>query len=70
MYVYIRSEHTLWTVGFYDPQGKWRPESDHSTSEEAAARVHWLNGGKDTDDDRLAGSYGEYIHRYFPEKET
>lgn len=35
----------LWTVGFYDPSGKFHPESDHSTKEEAAARVHYLNGG-------------------------
>ena len=45
MYVYIRSEPGLWTVGFYDPQGKWHPDSDHSNSEEAAKRCHWLNGG-------------------------
>jgi len=23
MYVYIRSEPSLWTVGFYAPDGKW-----------------------------------------------
>jgi len=28
-YVYIRSEPQLWTVGFYKPDGKWEPESDH-----------------------------------------
>lgn len=44
MYVYIRTETFLWTVGFYDPQGQWQPESDHSTPEAAAARVAWLNG--------------------------
>jgi hypothetical protein len=47
-YVYIQSEfgeYPLWTVGFYDPNGKWQPESDHSSSEEAAQRVHYLNGG-------------------------
>ena len=44
MYVYIRSEPNLWTVGFYDPTGKWNPESDHDTPEEAAERVHYLNG--------------------------
>ncbi len=47
MYVYIKSEARLWTVGFYDPKGQWVPESDHPTKEEAANRVHWLNGGKD-----------------------
>ncbi len=46
MYVYIESEHNLWTVGFYSPDGKWHPESDHASKEEAAERVHYLNGGK------------------------
>jgi hypothetical protein len=53
-YVYIKSEkatkdnnyHALYTVGFYDPNGIWQPESDHSSVEEAAARVNYLNGGK------------------------
>lgn len=46
MYVYIKSEPNLFTVGFYKPDGKWEPESDHSTREEAANRVAWLNGSK------------------------
>lgn len=46
MYVYIQSEPRLFTVGFYDPQGTWNPESDHSDSEAAAKRVAWLNGSK------------------------
>lgn len=45
MYVYIRSEPGLFTVGFCDPSGKWHPESDHSNQEDAANRVHFLNGG-------------------------
>jgi len=45
MYVYIRSEPNLWTVGFYAPDGKWNSESDYSSREEAAKRVHYLNGG-------------------------
>jgi hypothetical protein len=44
MYVYVQSEPGLWTVGFYDPQGQWIAESDHSSADEAATRVHWLNG--------------------------
>lgn len=44
-YVYIKSEPNLYTVGFYKPDGKWEPESDHGNTAEAAARVHWLNGG-------------------------
>ncbi len=47
MYVYIESEPGLWTVGFYDPTEGFRPESDHKTPEAAAARVHYLNGGRD-----------------------
>jgi len=45
MYVYIKSEPGLWTVGFYKPDGTWTPESDHPSPEEAAKRVEWLNGG-------------------------
>jgi hypothetical protein len=44
-YVYVRSEPTLWTVGFYQPNGRWEPDSDHGSAKEAAARVRWLNGG-------------------------
>ena len=52
MYVYIQSEfagrdyadHDLFTVGFYRQDGKWEPESDHSTMEGAAERVSYLNG--------------------------
>lgn len=49
MYVYIQTEgglDQLWTVGFYRPDGRWEPESDHDTPESAAARVRYLNGGK------------------------
>ena len=46
MYVYIRSETNLWTVGFYNPDGKWVPESDWESTEKAAERVHYLNGGE------------------------
>jgi len=45
-YVYIKSEPKLWTVGFYHPNGEWEAESDYSSAEKAAERVHWLNGGK------------------------
>jgi hypothetical protein len=44
-WVYIKSEPELWTVGFYDPSGKWNADSDHDSREEAAKRVHYLNGG-------------------------
>ena len=39
-------DNSLWTVGFYDPDGTWHPDSDYSTPKEAAERVHYLNGGK------------------------
>jgi hypothetical protein len=44
-WVYLNSEPGLYTVGFYDPQGKWQPDSDYLTQDEAARRVHYLNGG-------------------------
>ena len=50
MYVYIQSEPQLWTVGFYDPDGRWHPESDHPTKEKAAERVAWLNGSRRDND--------------------
>ena len=46
MWVYIRSEPGLWTVGFYDPDGKFQPDSDHDNISDAAERCHYLNGGK------------------------
>ena len=48
MYVYIESEHGLWTVGFYDPKGEWHPDSDHQSKGEAAERTAWLNGSRPT----------------------
>jgi hypothetical protein len=44
MWVYIQSEPSLWTVGFYDPSGKWHTDSDHDSREKAAERVAYLNG--------------------------
>jgi hypothetical protein len=43
-YVYIKSEPNCYTVGFYDPQGKFHAESDHESPDMAANRVAWLNG--------------------------
>ena len=43
-WVYLQSEPGLYTVVFYKPDGKWEPESDHASREEAAERVHYLNG--------------------------
>lgn len=49
--MYKRTEPGLWTVGFYDPNDTWEPESDHGSREEAARRVHWLNGGSNETSD-------------------
>jgi len=46
MFIYITSEPNLYTVGHYDPAGKFIPESDHNDTEKAARRVNFLNGGK------------------------
>ena len=45
MYVYVKSEPGLWTVGFYDPSGQWHPDSDYDNREQASERVRYLNGG-------------------------
>jgi len=50
VYIRIRGEESLYTVGFYDPKGKWHPDSDHDVREEAAKRVHYLNGGGKQDE--------------------
>lgn len=50
MYVYVQSEPGLWTVGFYQPDGRWEPESDHESKDKAAERVHYLNGSPPLDE--------------------
>lgn len=67
MYVYIRSEPRLWTVGYYDPSGKFEPESDHDTPEKAAKRVRYLNGGRDEpsgQDIRAAIDFGRTVDQH------
>lgn len=46
-WVYKQTETELWTVGFYEPDGTWQPETDHGSPEAAAARCAWLNGACD-----------------------
>lgn len=47
MYIYkdLSVTEGVFTVGYYDPFHEFVPESDHPTKEDAAARVHYLNGG-------------------------
>ena len=44
-YLYVQSEEQLWTVGSGEPgTSSWQSESDHSSDDDAARRVAWLNG--------------------------
>jgi hypothetical protein len=52
-FVYIKSEPNLWTVGFYDPAGKFQPDSDHDTKQAAAHRVCELNGAYEVPESKL-----------------
>lgn len=49
-WVYMKTDVNLYTVGYYEyynnNRKKWHSDSDHSTKEEAAKRVAWLNGGE------------------------
>jgi len=49
--VYVPIEPDLWQVGIYDPSGKWHPESEHDSPEEASERVDYLNSGDAWTDD-------------------
>lgn len=44
-YFYIETQPGLFTVGTESRNGEFLPDSDHSIREEAAQRVHELNGG-------------------------
>ena len=44
MWVY-REANGGYVVGYYGPDGDWTEDSRHVDREEAALRVHWLNGG-------------------------
>ena len=46
MWVYIKTESNLFTVGFYDPNDEFQTDSDHSTKNDAAKRCNYLNGKK------------------------
>lgn len=46
MWIYKKTDTKMWTVGYYKPDGDWRPESDHNKKVCAAKRVSFLNGGR------------------------
>lgn len=53
--------HTTFTVGHYRPSdGKFISESDHESSDSAAARAHYLNGGRSEEDSNA--SREDYLH--------
>ena len=60
-YVYESFESGLWTVGYYDQDGKWRPESDHKSPDEAGRQVNYLNGGTDPAAPQLRELLGEIL---------
>ena len=67
-YVYEESERGLFTVGHYTPARKWISESDHEVREDAASRVHYLNGGSkcmspDVEGVTLSPAYAEAVMR-------
>jgi len=39
---------SLYTVGFYEPDGKWHSDSDWTNQRDAGDRCHYLNGGNKT----------------------
>ena len=46
-YVVKNFEPGLWTVGHYQPDGKFDPEADYTDPVAAGQRCHFLNGGGD-----------------------
>ncbi len=47
-YLYLKSEQSLWTVGFYHPNGRWEAVEDHDNEADAQSQVAKLNGGEPT----------------------
>jgi hypothetical protein len=45
MYIYNKTGRQVFTVGYYDPGGKFVTETVCPEKDEAAKRVHYLNGG-------------------------
>lgn len=44
MWVY-RNQGQIFEVGFWSPTREWHRDGVYDSKDEAAARVHWLNGG-------------------------
>jgi hypothetical protein len=42
----------LYVVGWYDPKGEWHADLSYSSREDAAARVHYLNGGGESEGEK------------------
>jgi hypothetical protein len=47
MYIYKKTGKEIFTVGHYDPGGKFVTETVYPEKEAAIERVHYLNGGVD-----------------------
>jgi hypothetical protein len=45
MWIYQQFEPGMWTVGFYDPKGKFIFQSHYFEEEKAIDMVNTLNGG-------------------------
>lgn len=45
MYIYKKTGKQVFTVGYYDPGGKFVTETVHTEKDDAAKRIHYLNGG-------------------------
>lgn len=63
MYVYKRTEfspYCLYTVGFYEPSGKWIAESDYDNAGEAASRAALLNGSSEETIDKLINALKDF----------
>ena len=75
-YVYKITDSELYTVGFYEPNGKWQAESDHNTREKASARVAFLNGSSNLTElhnlrarvERLEDQVDRFVWSKFNEK--
>lgn len=46
MWVFQEFDDDCFTVGYFKPNGEWVACSDHKSPEEAAERIHYLNGGQ------------------------